>query len=489
MRQTLSSRAVAILVALVSGLAILTALNAAEPLSDSAGETQFGSVTERPLMIPMRDGKRLSAYVYLPSGKGPWPVIYEQRYADVRGRGMRESFARLADRGYAVVIENFRGTHLSEGTWVGYRALGWGQLQDGYDTVEWLAQQPWSTGKIGTFGSSQAGFAQNFLAVAGPPHLACQYMIDTGLSLFHEGYRIGGATRPKRFLKMAALCHNPDDNSRLLEQWFSHPNYDDYWAQEDCSRHFDRMNVPCFTVGSWFDFMCAGLVQSFIGRQHQGGPQSRGRQQLLIGPWLHGRLKDTNKTGELVFPDDARFLMEDHLVRWFDHFLKGVDNGVERDPVVRYYAMGAVGETGAPGNAWRDAVDWPVAATHTPHYLQPQGKLLPSQPTDDGAADGVHQRSAAPGRDSGRGFSRSAGRPGLRNAIPSAHLYDRTVGRTGPVDRPGAGRIGRVVDGARYRFHRPHQRCLSRRPLDPVGRFDPPCPVSRRFRSREFSTT
>src|SRR6266576_598162 len=64
-----------------------------------------------------------------------------------------------------------RGRHLSEGTWVGYRALGWGELQDGYDTVEWLAKQPWSTGKIGTFGSSQAGFAQNFLAVTQPPHL------------------------------------------------------------------------------------------------------------------------------------------------------------------------------------------------------------------------------------------------------------------------------------------------------------------------------
>ena len=87
---------------------------------------------------------------------------------------------------------------MSEGTWVGYRALGWGDLQDGYDTVEWLAVQPWSNGKIGTFGSSQAGFAQNFLAVTRPPHLVCQYMIDTGLSLFHEGYRIGGATKPER---------------------------------------------------------------------------------------------------------------------------------------------------------------------------------------------------------------------------------------------------------------------------------------------------
>src|SRR5262249_39612926 len=82
------------------------------------------------------------------------------------------------------------------------------------DTVEWLAAQPWCTGKVGTFGSSQAGFAQNFLAVTRPPHLTAQYMIDTGLSLFHEGYRIGGTTRPERFKQMDAVCRDPEDNRR-----------------------------------------------------------------------------------------------------------------------------------------------------------------------------------------------------------------------------------------------------------------------------------
>jgi putative CocE/NonD family hydrolase len=157
-------------------------------------------------MIPMRDGTKLSTYLYLPTGKGPWPVLYEQRYADLRGGETRKGYARLAAAGYVVAAQNFRGAQLSEGTWVGYRALGWGEKKDGFDTVEWLAKQPWSTGKIGTLGSSQGGFAQNFLAVAQPPHLVCQYMIDTGLSLFHEGYRIGGTTRPERFKQMDKMC-------------------------------------------------------------------------------------------------------------------------------------------------------------------------------------------------------------------------------------------------------------------------------------------
>ena len=98
-------------------------------------------ITEKHVMIPMRDGKRLSAYLYSPPGKGPWPVVFEQRYADLRGAATRKGAAKLAHEGFVVALVNFRGTHQSEGTWVGYRALGWGKLKDGYDTCEWLAAQ------------------------------------------------------------------------------------------------------------------------------------------------------------------------------------------------------------------------------------------------------------------------------------------------------------------------------------------------------------
>lgn len=355
-------------------------LSAAEP------DPILGEVREEHVMIPMRDGVKLSAFLYFPAGEGPWPVIYEQRYAPTRDNGTRQSMAKLARGGYVVCLENFRGSQQSEGTWVGYRALGWGELKDGYDTVEWLAQQPWSTGKIGTFGSSQAGFAQNFLAVTQPPHLVCQYMIDTGLSLYHEGYRIGGTTRPIRFLGMASVCRNPDDNRKLLDEWFAHPTYDSYWQAEDCSRHLDRMNVPCFTIGSWYDFMCVGSVDSYIGRDKQGGPQSRGQQQLLLGPWLHGRFKETNKAGELTYPENAKFPMEEHMLRWFDFHLKGISNGINEDPRVRYYTMGALGEADAPGNVWKTASDWPIATTATPYFLQPEAQLTLTKPTTDTGA-------------------------------------------------------------------------------------------------------
>lgn len=344
-------------------------------------DEKIGTVTERHAMIPMRDGKRLSAYLYLPEGKGPWPVVFEQRYADIRGKGTREAAARIAKAGFVVAMVNFRGTHQSEGAWVGYRALGWGELKDGYDTCEWLAKQEWSTGKIGTFGSSQGGFAQNFLAVAAPPHLAAQYMVDTGLSLFHEGYRIGGTTRSNRFKSLGTVCREPADNQRLMEEWFQHPHFDDYWKAEDCSLHFDKMNVPCFTIGSWYDFMNQGSIASFQGRNEKGGPNSRGKQQLVIGPWLHGRLNKGIKNGELTYPANAAWPEEEHMVKWFNHHLKGEANGIDRDPAVRYYVMGAVGEKDAPGNVWRTATDFPPKLTMTPLYFREGGKLDVAAPT------------------------------------------------------------------------------------------------------------
>ena len=377
----------------------------AQPKTETAPQTKvqpkaevavdLGPIREEHIWIPMRDGVKLSAYAYFPPGNGPWPVLLEQRYANGRDPGTRKSFAELAAGGYVTVLANFRGSQLSEGTWVGYRALGWGKLKDGYDLVEWLATQPWSTGKIGTFGSSQAGFAQNFLAVTQPPHLVCQYMIDTGLSLYQEGYRIGGTTRPERFKGMGAVCRDPEDNRKLLEEWFQHSTFDDYWRDEDCSQHFDKMNVPCFTIGSWYDFMCVGSIDSFVGRQYHGGPNSRNQQQLLIGPWLHGRFKETNKASELTYPENAKFPMTAHMMRWFGHYLKGQDTGAQHDPTVRYYVMGALSEEGAPGNVWRTAKDWPVEAVQVPMYLTGGGVLSRSKPTaEEGAttfkADPLH---------------------------------------------------------------------------------------------------
>lgn len=120
-------------VLVLAGLAGLRAPVVAQVTGDPP--LDLGGVTERHVMVPMRDGNRMSVYLFFPPGNGPWPVLFEQRYADIRGAGTRQNYARLAKAGYVVAAENFRGAYKSEGTWVGYRALGWGKLRDGYDTV------------------------------------------------------------------------------------------------------------------------------------------------------------------------------------------------------------------------------------------------------------------------------------------------------------------------------------------------------------------
>lgn len=360
---------------------------------------------QQEVMVPMRDGVKLSTYLYFPEGKGPWPVLYEQRYSFLRGNSSMRNYRNLAAKGFVVAAQNFRGTYRSEGAYDGYRNLGWLDHRDGYDSVEWLAKQSWSTGKIGTFGGSQAGYAQNFLAVTQPPHLVAQYMTDTGLSLFHLGYRRGGTTRPKRFLSMLETCRNPADGLRWLEDTLKHPTYDDYWRDEDCTLHFDKMNVPAFTLGSWFDFMSVGSIESFIGREHKGGPNSRGKQKLLLGPWLHGGTKGP-KIGDMVFAANATFDVWDHMGKWFDHYLKGIDNGVEKDAPVRYYVMGA--------DEWRTAKDWPIPASTVSYYFGEGQVLGPGKSTGSTAfrADPDNPAPIAgrsfPGAQDGRAYERHA---------------------------------------------------------------------------------
>lgn len=412
---------------LIASLLVVAGLN--EQLIQ-ADEVIPDDVVEQHQMIPMRDGKRLSSWIYRPKGDGAWPVVFEQRYANLRGRGTRQFAAELAQAGYVVALVNFRGTYQSEGRWVGYRALQWGELQDGYDTCEWLAKQSWSTGNVGTFGSSQGGYAQNYLAVTQPPHLICQYMVDTGLSLFQEGYRIGGTTRPERFKGMDAVCADPQHNRELLAEWFSHPHYDDYWKAEDCTLHFDRMNVPCFTIGSWYDFMNQGSIASYRGRQHAGGQNSRGQQQLLIGPWLHGRTNKGSRVGDLTYPDNAAWPVMEHMVRWFDHHLKGKDNGAPEDGTVRYYVMGAVGEAEAPGNTWRTADDFPPAGQKSDFFLRADGTLSQQR---SGQQTGVVQYVSDPQNPMkipGRAF------PGARDARPFESQSEVMTFTTAPLEQP-----------------------------------------------------
>jgi len=343
-----------------------------------AQELDLGGVEERHVWVPMKDGTELSTWLYVPPGEGPWPVIYEQRYAPIRAERTRLESAGFARKGYVVATQNFRGAQESKGTFLAYRGLGLGGPTDGADTIAWFLKQGWCNGKVGSYGASQGGYAQNFLAASRPKELHAQYMVDFGASLFHHGYRIGGAARPLRFRRMCTTAAASEDGERMLAEQLRRPTYGEWWGVEDTMPHWDKMSAPSFLIGSWFDHVTAGVVATFQGRRGA----HPGRQQLILGPWTHGRYnKDTGKVGELQFPEHSKFSVVDHQMKWFDRYLKDEANEVDGDAPVRYYVMGACGEPDAPGHEWREAQDWPPGSVETPYLFSGAGGLSTTRET------------------------------------------------------------------------------------------------------------
>ena len=336
-------------------------------------------VKKETVMVPMRDGVRLATDIYFPEGDGPFPVILLRSPYDRKlGEGIAQDAAR---RGYVMVIQNTRGRFGSEGENLPFETDGWGRLRDGEDTVEWIARQPWCNGKIGTWGGSALGITQYLLAGTGTKRVTAQNITVGAPSLYHGVVYWGGVFRKamiEDWLRISAF--SPD----ALKIWTSHPTYDSYWRERDMTTRFRYTNAPAIHIGGWYDIFAQATIDAFVGMQTRGGPGARGKQKLLMGPWTHGVFQE--KAGELTFPNAKNPPTTAHDIwRWFDHYLKGVDNGVDREPAVTYYVMGDVTDRNAPGNEWRTADRWPpVNATPTPFYLHPDRSLSTRKPEEGG---------------------------------------------------------------------------------------------------------
>jgi len=329
--------------------------------------------------VAMRDGVKLATDVYLPEGKGPFPVLLSRTPYGRVGHG--GGAAGLVRAGVACVVQDMRGRFDSEGENMPFIGCGWGEHQDGVDTLAWLRQQPWCNGKIGTIGGSAGGITQNLLAGAATNGVTAQHITVAAASLFHDAVYTGGALR-KADIENWTTGNKFDPKALLLMR--THTSYDDYWRQLDTALKFSVMNAPAIHVGGWFDMFAQGTIDEFVGRQHHGGPGARGRQKLVMGPWEHGGARKEG-VGDLVFPNN-RAPKEFDSARWFEFFLLGRDNGVLKQPAVAYYVMGDTATTGAPGNTWRFANDWPVPATDTAFYFQRDGKLAPNKPAATAAS-------------------------------------------------------------------------------------------------------
>jgi len=312
-----------------------------------------------------------------------------------------------AARGYVVILQDVRGRNASEGEWYPFKH----EQADGYDAVEWAAALPYSDGKVGMIGGSYVGATQMLAAIAAPPHLVGIYPVVTA-SDYHSHWayqggafaqmlaqawssalsvdvlqkRTGGSAAPAHwdYMRPPSLYPviDPGTAAGVADyyfDWIAHPAYDDYWKQWSIEGHFSQIKVPVLSVGAWYDLFQDGSIRNYVGlREHAGTEASRKGQRLVIIPGGHAGFD--RKVGEVDFGKDSVFDIDQTMFRWYDHLMKGVDNGIDREKPVRIFVMGI--------NAWRDEDAWPLArARETPFYLHSAGKA--NSAAGDGALSGL----------------------------------------------------------------------------------------------------
>ena len=334
---------------------------------------QPGSGEIKKVKIPMRDGVELATLIYFPeSGESPLPtVLVRTPYGDQSQRGYGRFFSK---HGYAVAIQNARGTNGSEGEF----RLWINEKEDGYDTVEWLAAQEWSNGKIGMIGGSYSGWVQLAAAAAKPPHLVTIVpRVTMGDPFFNHVYPHGmfslthiqaiamceqyagsssRAALPREW--RGRLSHLPVvDLDRVIlgeknDHWREHLQHgvrDSYWDRANVLQELEDVSIPAFVQGGWFDFGGIGTKQAYT---HLKRSKSR-YVKLLIGPWLHSG--KTPPGADIDWGPEAEVDFMPLFLRWFDTWLLGVDNGILKEPLVRVFAIGP--------NCWLESDGYPLGDT------------------------------------------------------------------------------------------------------------------------------
>lgn len=328
--------------------------------------SQQPSVRRIDEMVPMRDGVRLATTIFLPDGEGRWPVIL------MRTPYGKDVFATAASfwtrRGYAFVVQDCRGRFKSEGQ---YRPF-LDDHTDGYDTVEWIAAQPWSTGKVGMYGASAMGIVTNLAAMMNPPHLVAGFVMVARSSVYHQTAYIGGVYRKE----MNDTWLKRQNAEWVIAETLKHYLDDGAFDLNEIHKHWEKIRIPIYNWGGWYDIFSQGNIDNFVGLQQRGGGLALGNQKLIMGPWGHGQIE------EVRYPPNSVVSAQEEAARWFDYWLKGIDNGIMREPPVRYYVMGDVTDPRAPGNEWRTAWSWPVPARPTSLFLRAGGGLSETLPPE-----------------------------------------------------------------------------------------------------------
>ena len=336
--------------------------------------------------VPLRDGLSLSADVYLPLDRGPFPTVVQWTpYESTRDRFVAWGVF-YAERGYAAVVVDVRGRYESDGEFAAYTRDG----EDAFDTLEWVAGREWCSGRIGTWGRSYGAIVQWQLAPLAHPAVACMaphvimddYFADCHYvgGAFQLGLSLGaaliwstsiGAVTGERagrlMLNPRVLRHLPlaeldvqaiGREVACWREWLAHPVDDQYWQ---AIRHRpEAMTVPVFQQCGWYDAYAGSTMRT---SQALDGHVP---QRVLMGPWSHEEEHTRVVGGHDFGPAASRVIREDDL-RWYDQWLKELDTGILDEPPISLFVMGA--------NRWRRESEWPLPGTvFTPWYLRSGGR-------------------------------------------------------------------------------------------------------------------
>ncbi len=329
-------------------------------------------------MIPMRDGVKLAANIFVPIDHPRAPVILE-RTPYGKGSAISPGYQAFVDHGYAVVVQDVRGRYESEGAFQPMRQ----EPNDGDDTLNWIARQPWSDGKIGMIGGSYRGIVQWKVAILNNPHLKAIFPVVSGYDDYRDRfYSTGGAIKLGHRLEWMAenlkapgyvpdfsrfVLHLPLKTSDiaatgwqsdLYAEIMAHPSFDSYWRAISVKEQIQKVHVPVFAVGGWYDNYVQSDLEAYAALH-----KTSGLNRVLIGPWPHN----------MSIPFTATDLGPDSMVpvrqlqlEWFDQWLMGKDTPLVSQPPVKVFVMGA--------NKWREEHEWPPEeARATSFYLDSNG--------------------------------------------------------------------------------------------------------------------
>ena len=306
-------------------------------------------------MVPMRDGVKLATTVYLPDGTGPWPVIVSR--TPYNKAGFVRGHVRYTRAGYAFVGQDVRGQFASEGDYIPFSTA----REDGYDTIAWVNERPFCDGNIGMSGASALGITTNMAASANPPGLKAGYAVVAPQSAFNQATFINGVFK---WAQVGGWMEGQGAGDQVAPMRAT-PVMSDRWRKRDFVHYIDRVNIPMYNVGGWYDIFLQGNIDNFKYLQEKGRRGARGKQKLLMGPIGHGEL-----SGDLAYPESFAAELANEEIRWFDYWLKGAKNGIMDEPAVNYYMM-ASARKGAPSskNTWMTSDAWPPEHTQTRLYL------------------------------------------------------------------------------------------------------------------------